>query len=142
MKLTRMFSTIRIVSISLLGLVISACSGPYHTTVGHNFNGKDRHKIVFHKTTREQILAMFGKPDDSYINHEHDEIWLYTYGKVKATMDPWQDANHETTKMKKLAMIINPKGIVVDTLYSNSLKPLHSHKHHSSGLNKSSKTTS
>ncbi|WP_265410999.1 hypothetical protein [Actinobacillus pleuropneumoniae] len=127
----------KLLLVSALGLVLTACvSNPYSSKVwkdiqrastnvhnfeyGNNFDEKLVRKIVKGKTTENQLVALFGEPNNKLVLNEKDSKWLYTYTSTSTesptymtgSLQEYQNSVKTTSKTKTLDILVRNGRVV------------------------------
>lgn len=68
----------------LAAALLSACASA-HVTGGRDFDAGQVSRIVPGRTTKAELLDMFGEPYSKTVISPIDEIWLYSYTDTTAS---------------------------------------------------------
>ena len=104
-------------------LSISACATSSYS-VGNDFSSKNVKKIVKGKTTRTNLLQLFGKPFSKTVISSTGEKWIYTYSAGTATAQSFiVTTNVETKGIQKTLDILIEKGVVTNYTFTEGPMP-------------------
>lgn len=82
-------------------------------------------KIVHGKTTKKEILEMFGEPEHTTADEENNETWAYAYVETKVKAAKFLPivgmlAGPNEQETQTLAVVLNSKGVVIDHRYQKN----------------------
>jgi len=103
--------------ITLCLLLLTGCASTGNQQLGKQTNVSLNEKITNGKTTRNQIEALLGQPDNIDFSESNNEKWTYVYQKSKSKIINFIPVanmiNSGTNDQKKrLVIVFNQKGIV------------------------------
>lgn len=96
---------------------LSGCAtGGY--SVGKDFNSSAVSQIVKGKTTKDDVVRMFGEPFSKTVASENEEKWMYIHdaGTVKAQSYVFTTTAQVTSQKKTLDILLR-NGIVINYTY-------------------------
>ncbi|MFZ3071625.1 MAG: outer membrane protein assembly factor BamE [Thermodesulfobacteriota bacterium] len=82
-------------------------------------------KIVHGKTTKKEILEMFGEPEHTTADEKNNETWAYAYVETKVKAAKFLPivgmlAGPNEQETQTLAVVFNSKGVVIDHRYQKN----------------------
>jgi len=91
---------------------------------GHDIDPRQVDEIVPNVTTKDQLIARFGKPDEVNEKPGGREELVYRYqGKVQKTTELIVFSKTTTDTERKNLRVLVRNGVVVETSYTNSANP-------------------
>jgi hypothetical protein len=108
--------------VSIFFVLVGCATSSYST--GKDFDSSLVNQIVKAKTTKADLLQMFGQPFSKTVISENEEKWIYMYssGTVKA-QSYVLTMKVESTGQQKMLDILLRDGIVVNYTYNEGPMP-------------------
>lgn len=103
----------------------SGCVTISKVTRGNDFDAAKKELIVKGKTTKAEMVNIFGEPKDKGIDSQNREQWIYLYEEGEYKGDPWTGIYgcvESKIRTKKLLVIFDGD-IVQNFVYSDSITP-------------------
>ena len=110
-------SRVLLIALLLVATSLSGCAtGGY--SIGRDFNSAAVSQIVKGKTTKDDVVRMFGEPFSKQVASENEEKWMYVYdaGVVKAQSYVFTTVAQVTGQKKTLDILLR-NGIVINYTY-------------------------
>lgn len=107
-----------LVFFALVALNLNGCATTSYS-VGKDFSSENADKIVKGKTTRNQLVTMFGQPFSKTVMSENEEKWIYTYSSGTAKAQSYVvGMKVKTTGSQKTLDILLKNGIVTNYAFT------------------------
>ena len=104
-------------------LVLSACATSSYS-VGKDFSSSNVSKIVKSKTTKTDLLNLFGEPFSKTVISSTGEKWIYTYSAGTASAQSYLVTTKVETKgIQKTLDILIENGVVTNYTFTEGPAP-------------------
>lgn len=104
-------------------LIIVGCATSSYS-VGKNFASENVSKIVKGKTTKVELISLFGQPFSKSVISSSGEKWVYTYSAGTASAQSYLVTTKvETTGTQRILDILIENGIVTNYTYTEGPMP-------------------
>jgi len=113
-----------IISITVTALLVLTGCATSSYTYGNNFASENVSKIVKGKTTKQEIVTMFGQPFLKSVISKTGEKWVYSYSSGTASAQSYLvTTTVETTGTQKMLDILIENGIVENYTFTEGPMP-------------------
>ena len=102
--------------------VLTGCATTSNSTYGRDFDETKTNSIVKGVTTKEELIKIFGHPNDKGLDEQNREWWVYIYEQRLSKYDIWIDKGEGQVRTKKLVITFE-NDIVKNFVYSDATNP-------------------
>lgn len=115
----------KLLSTIVIAISISACAT--HSTnysVGNEFSSEMISKIIKNKSSKEDLIKLFGQPQFKSVLSENDEKWVYSYTLGTASVEAaFLSSKVNSSGVQKMLDILIRNGIVINYAYTENQLP-------------------
>jgi len=95
-----------------------------HFVRGKDFDAQKRDQLIKGQTTKDNVLAIYGNPQDKGMYQGVNETWVYFYLEGQANVNAAAKSVSGTERIKKLVILFDQDDVVKNFVYSDSTDPI------------------